>query len=430
MVVIFLCFIAIALLLLIDFKKGVLMYAPLKLFFNMNVRFGPFTFDLAMSLLILVLFLIKRKQLICERFPLAKYFTIYAIGYIITCLFPTLCINFIPRIVIMVLAFSVIYYYCLQNKKDLQFAILCYSLFAIIMCGNGLLEPLMGKNPLDGFLQSVSVADEEQSMFLDNELIRGGQVRYRSFIPHSISYGVACCIILYLILWKRLIFKEQESSQLITITAMCFLLSGVIICGSRTPILGLMPLILIIFDKKYVPAKMRRNFIIIALIFAIVCGDYIIYSIVSIFNPNISNDAGGSSTDMRLVQYILAFNWMLENPFLGKGMLFEPQIIDSDIYGAESVWLPLMMNNGIVGILSYAIIYVGCYKVFRKSSGSFFLLLFSGGWLLMRTATSLIGVTDAQFFTCVFIVYRYYELQNQQKAKSPSYALIHHNSNL
>lgn len=28
----------------------------------------------------------------------------------------------------------------------------------------------------------------------------------------------------------------------------------------------------------------------------------------------------------------------------------------------------------------------------------------------MRTATSLIGVTDAQFFTCMFIIYRYYQI--------------------
>lgn len=61
-------FIIIILLLLYDFKKGVLIYAPLKLFFNMNVRFGAFTFDLAVSLIILLLFLFQKKKLQKESF--------------------------------------------------------------------------------------------------------------------------------------------------------------------------------------------------------------------------------------------------------------------------------------------------------------------------------------------------------------------------
>lgn len=426
MTIIYILFVFIFILLLIDFKKGVLLYAPLKLFFNINVRFGITTFDFAMSTLIFILFILNRKKLYHDKFPLSKYFIIYAIGYTITCIYPDYSLNFIPRIVIMVLLFSYVYYYCLKTVDDVKFAIMSYSVFAIVMCFNGLLEPLFNINPLDSFLQSVS--NTSNSIFIDNTLVRMGQVRYRSFIPHAISYGVACCIILYIVLWRFLIIKDNVKVKFITLLSICLLISGIFICGSRTPILGLLPIIFIIFNKKYINKKVRNRIICLVIIIIFIRGDYFIYTLESLLNPKVAEEAGGSSMDVRLVQFSLALNWMLENPMFGKGMQFDAFSVNTDILGAESVWFPLMMNNGLIGVFSYAVIYWGCYKKFSLSSGKLFLLLFSLGWLIMRSATSLIGVTDAQFFTCMFIIYRFYEIKKQTKCSK--YDIVSCNSSL
>lgn len=408
MTVVYVLFAILAFILFIDFKKGVLIYAPTKLFFNMNVRFGAFTFDLAFSALVLLLFLIKRKKLQDSQFPMSKYFLWYSVGYSLTCLYPDFEPSMIPRILVIVLAFSYVYFYCLQTKNDIKFAILSYAVFAVVMCINGLLESIMHINPLDEFSQSIS--DVDNSLFLDNEWVRMGQVRYRSFIPHAISYGVACCVIFYALIWHYLSVKENSSLRFIVLGAMALLLSGMIICGSRTPILGLLPLVYIFFDKKIVSAKIRWKLLLLIFVFLLIEGDYVWYSIDSILNSKVAEDAGGSSTDLRLTQYTLALGWMLEDPFFGKGMDFDAYGVNSSILGGESVWIPLMMNNGIVGVISYAYVFWGIYKVFSKSTGKVFLLVFSLGWLIMRTATSLIGVTDAQFFTCMFIIYRYYQV--------------------
>lgn len=123
MSIVYFFFAILTLILLVDFKKGVLLYAPMKLFFNINVRFGSFTFDLAMSTLVLLLFLIKHKKLQNNTFPLAKYFWVYSIGYCLTCLYPDFVPNMIPRILVIVLAFSYVYFYCLQTKDDIKFAV-------------------------------------------------------------------------------------------------------------------------------------------------------------------------------------------------------------------------------------------------------------------------------------------------------------------
>lgn len=157
---------------------------------------------------------------------------------------------------------------------------------------------------------------------------------------------------------------------------------------------------------------MRRKLIFLIFAFIIIKGDYIFYSINSLIDSSTVDDAGGSSMQLRIHQFTIALNWMLENPLFGKGMHFDAFNTNSEILGSESVWMPLMFQNGLVGVISYAIIYWGCYKIFKKSPGKLFLLIFSLGWLIMRTATSLIGVTDVQFFTCMFIIYRYYEFNN------------------
>lgn len=412
MAIIYIAFAIILIVLLCDFKKGVLLYAPMKLFFNLNVRFGALTFDLAMTAIIILLFLLKRKKLQDCPFSMSKYFILYSIGYIITCLYPDYSPNFIPRIVVTVLGFSWVYFYCLQNKKDIRFAIFSYAVFAIIMCGNGLLQPMMNINPLDDYLQSIS--DQNNSMFLDNGWLRQGRVRYRSFIPHAISYGVASCIIFYLLLWHYFVDKRKSIFRIIVLVSLGFSFSGIIICGSRTPILGLLPLAYILLNKKYVSSTVRWRFVLLVVAVMFVEMDYVLYSVESLINPKLAEDAGGSSTDMRLSQFAIAIGWMMENPFFGKGMSFDAYMANSDILGGESVWLPLIMNNGLVGLVSYIIVCWGTYKVFAKSPGKIFLLIFSIGWIVMRTATSLIGVTDAQFFTCMFVIYRYYQLTSNQ----------------
>lgn len=406
MQILYISIIIIAILLIWDFKKGVLIYAPLKLFFNMNVRLSSsITFDLAVNILILLLFVINRKKIINEKFPFGKAFLIYGLGYTLTCLFPTPIFNYIPRIVISILLFSYIYYYCLDGYKNIKIAILSYVVFSFILCGNGLLQPLLGINPLDDYIQSISF--EDISAFSTNDLVRMGQERYRSFIPHSISYGVACCVILYLVFWT--IVSKILKGNMLLIFSIVFLLSGIIICGSRSPILGLIPLACLFFVPGALSKTMKRYIIIALIIFLFVSGDYIVYSVQSIFDPQVAAQAEGSDINLRIKQLAISFELFMQEPIFGHVINFDAFNYNSEILGGESVWFPLLINGGLVGTISYALIYYYFYKIFIKNPGKIFLLVFMIGWLIMRSATSLMGVTDVQFFTIIFIIYKYYK---------------------
>lgn len=406
MAFVFISFIIIVFILFADFQKGVLLYTPFKLFFNFNVRLGLITFDFAISAIVLLLFLFKWQNKRMDVFPLKKGFILYGLLYCVSCFYPDFVPNYIPRVILVVLLYGYVYYYCLSNINNVKFALLCYALFGLVMCLNGLLQPLFGINPLDDLLQSVS--DTEQSIFIDNKIERLGQIRYRSFIPHPISYGVACVIIALMLFWGFMKLHLKSKERFIFLISLAFLMSGIIICGSRSPILGLLPLPILVFSGE-IKLNNKQWIYISLLIIALVyfSGEYIWYSIQTIFDENLAKEARGSSLDLRYTQYSLAINWFKENPWLGKGMLFNAYSENEDIAGAESVWLPLIMKNGVVGVLSYILFYVYLFKTARKCSQKIYLYVFLISWLIMRTATSLIGVTDIHMLALYFCIYRY-----------------------
>ena len=407
MAIIYVLFAFFVLLTLYDFKKGVLLFMPFKLFFGMNVRLLPsMTVDFAFRLFAISLFGLRRHLFVKEKFPLKKCFVIYSVFYVLNCLYPDMALNYIPRIVISVLCFSYVYYCCLQNRKDIYFAVYSYLFFIVLLCGNGLLGPLLGINPLDDYIQSIS--NEELSFFSDNDLVRFGRERYRSFIPHAISYGVLCVTLLYLLVWYLL--KVAHSGKAWIIMGTCLLLSGVVICTSRTPILGLFPFVIIFRDMK-VSFRKIRPFLLILVCFLLLQGDYILYLLESVFTSNVADDAGGSSTEMRMVQFSIALRFFLQSPLFGQGMEFNPTLFYNEFYGGESVWLPLLANQGMVGLTGYLFYNVCLYKMAQSSSGKNVLYALLLSWLIMRSATSLIGVTDATFLSVFFIIYKWYNIE-------------------
>ena len=78
--------------------------------------------------------------------------------------------------------------------------------------------------------------------------------------------------------------------------------------------------------------------------------------------------------------------------------------------GGESVWLPLLTNQGLVGLAGYLFYNVCLYKMARPSPGKNVLYALLLSWLIMRSATSLIGVT-MQRFICFLHIYKWYNIE-------------------
>lgn len=58
-----------------------------------------------------------------------------------------------------------------------------------------------------------------------------------------------------------------------------------------------------------------------------------------------ADDAGGSSTEMRMVQFSIALRFFLQSPLFGQWMEFNPTLFYNEFYGGESVWFALIAES-------------------------------------------------------------------------------------
>lgn len=411
MTLLYILFFIWVLFILFDFKKAVLCYAPFKILFYYDVRLtAALPFDMAIILLIAFCFFVKRKEYSKLHFPFTRGYMVYAIIYSIGCIIPVFMINRIPSTVISILLYSYIYFQCLRNIRDVKLAAAVYMLFSLFLVGNGMLELFTHKCPVDDWIRSMPFIDKEHAWDTDFEELRFGLPRIKSFMPFSITYGVACAILLSLpfcLVFEN--FRKSLLMRLLVPMSLVFLLIGVITSASRSPILGIVVLLSYLFLDKELFKRYKTKILLLLLLIAVFMWPFIYDNIMSILNPKAADAIGGSSMDMRTVQYSIAFDYMMQSPLFGLGK--ETQITDILFFGGESIWLPLMINNGILGVFGYIYLYYAIVKN-TKVSGSRYLHIVTASWLVMNTATSLMGLGDATYLTLYMLLYRYNYLKS------------------
>ena len=404
MTLLYIIFLIWVLFLLVDFKKAVLIYAPFKILFYYDVRLtASLPFDMAMMLLFAGMYFLNRKRFNSVSFPFSRGFVVYAIIVSFGCIYPVFAINKIPAIVIGVLFYSYIYIKCLETVKDVKLAIFSHFIFAIFLVSNGVLEYQLGSCPVDEWIRSMPYIDKEHAFETNFDVLRFGLPRLRSFMPFSISYGV-CCVIFFAIPFYLLFFNTINSiSKTFIIICGMMLLLGIICSGSRSPIIGLIIIFgYLLLDRNLLISYKKQIFILGIFIFMFLW-PYIYQNIMSIIDPSAAQEASGSSTEMRIGQYAIAFEYVNAKPLFGWGQGLE---VERDgFYGGESIWLPLMMKGGLLGVFGYIYLYYDLY-VNTNSNNRKYLITISCSWLAMNTATSLMGIGDATFFTIYFLLYR------------------------
>lgn len=411
MTLLYILFFIWVLFILFDFKKAVLCYAPFKILFYYDVRLtAALPFDMAIILLIAFCFFVKRKEYSKLHFPFTRGYMVYAIIYSIGCIIPVFMINRIPSTVISILLYSYIYFQCLRNIRDVKLAAAVYMLFSLFLVGNGMLELFTHKCPVDDWIRSMPFIDKEHAWDTDFDELRFGLPRIKSFMPFSITYGVACAILLSLPFY--LVFENFRKSLLMRLLvpmSLVFLLIGVITSASRSPILGIVVLLSYLFLEKELFKRYKTKILLLLLLIAVFMWPFIYDNIMSILNPKAADAIGGSSMDMRIGQYSIAFDYMMQSPLFGLGK--ETQITDILFFGGESIWLPLMINNGILGVFGYIYLYYAIVKN-TKVRVSRYLHIVTASWLVMNTATSLMGLGDATYLTLYMLLYRYNYLKS------------------
>lgn len=379
-----------------DFKRTVLVWVPMSLMFNSQVCVyydSPATsLTVAVDIsLVLYYFVVVRRD--CERYGLRSdnfFFSpaiiVMLVSYILALFFSTIpfhySFNKTVKTFLDQFGMIILFFRCLDSRDDIELFLKVSSVIAIIAVLNGLVELTTHINPIGDFVYYTSPHDAEGRGWYIPYAVRGvlkmrfGMVRCFSFFGLHLVFGFACCLWLFMslfckendvVLFKRIPFLSSNAFQTIMIV-MCMI--GCILSTSKGPLLCMS--ILLLTRYRISDIFNVRTMFPICVIIAVVLIFFPEYIniILSLFDENIAAEGGGSTIEMRKEQLELALKIFKKNPLTGSGINSADYFKSAadlymDLRGSESVWLKLLPDQGVVGVVAYLIMYVVLFRYCR-----------------------------------------------------------------
>lgn len=192
--------------------------------------------------------------------------------------------------------------------------------------------------------------------------------RVQAMFINPFDYGYIC-ILLLLFNWYAYM-RSFITKKRFCITIVCCIF-GIITCGCRTNmfccLIGTFVYVLFAFDLK----KKTKYFVVFSLL-SIISLSLIpllqekLYEMLSMFDKNSS--VGGSSIEMRTLQYAAVWYHIKDHILFGRGLDFfnidmgwgegKQFLVDKDLFGLEGVIMSYLLERGIVGVCFYFFFYV------------------------------------------------------------------------
>lgn len=312
------------------------------------------------------------------------------------------------------------YYYVIRGQNvfpSFVRALLYFSLFVFLY---SMLETIIGTSPIVNFIN-----DYNGNGYNMDETFRYGLKRVQAVFIHSTALGYYCVtVVAFFMLFMNNKFRVLYSinNRLywlviwgLTITAF--------LTGTRSAII---PIVIVYFWNykfKILKVKNLLGYAIIICIAYFLASIYLADYLSSIWNSilNTNDNAVGSSTDMRDRQFEIAFYYWAQAPILGNGAGYTFDVVtpqNVDMYGAESIWMPLLIDNGIVGCVAYLLCYISAFKYILSNKFSMSGIMFLGLIFFVNTATSVPGFDISFILILVMSIVAILQQQNIKLQKT------------
>ena len=256
----------------------------------------------------------------------------------------------------------------LYEEKKLQKTIKVSFYGLIILTGFAVLNYITKQSIfINEILSGINVTDVMEDA--GNKYTYQDRFRVQAMFASPFDYGYIC-IILFLFNWygysKALINKKH-----FYITILCCLF-GVITCGCRTNVLCLFIGVLVYISIAF-KIKQKIKYIVIGIL---CCATFIstipilqekITETLTIFDKD-SSKVGGSSLELRSIQYAAVLFHIRNHELFGRGLDFfnidmgwgegKKYLVDEDLAGLEGVLMNHLLERGIVGVIFYLLFYI------------------------------------------------------------------------
>ena len=268
--------------------------------------------------------------------------------------------------------------------------------FGLIVSLYSLYEAITRSNPY------IDIVNSMKAYSLDYVVteIRFGIKRTQSVFSMHTTNGAVSLLLFCFLLDSYL---KGYIKNKFTVIVICLLAFSTFSCGSRATILGLIISSIMFYNHKWLNPKYLVPIFIILFLLLFFENQYFI----DIYNSFINTDkVSGSNTEMRQMQYELAVYYMEKSFWFGNGVTYTAEyarVYNEDLLGAESLWFPIMIEQGFVGIMSYIVYFfsviIYCFK--NKNRAVSFLII---GVLVANTLSSLPNFQVTYVFMYIYIL--------------------------
>ena len=275
----------------------------------------------------------------------------------------------------------------LRTSLIYGFIIGVYTLFETVTRSNPYIDIVnaLGTYTSDAFIQEI----------------RFGLKRSQSIFSMHTTSGAVCMVLFCVLLVAK---KMQFLKSKLTTVTIYLLFFACMASGARSIILGVVVCLFIFFRGKYMMPKYWLPIILILIVGTSLFGSYI-DSIVDSFIH--TEKAGGSDTDMREKQFEISLYYWGKSFWIGNGLSFTYEHALKqyrELFGAESLWFSIMIDQGTLGIFAYISFFVASvfYCIKKKCIKlSYFIL----GLLASNTLSSLpnFNITYTIFYVVVMV---------------------------
>ena len=421
---------------LIDFKKTVLVWVPISLLFNPRVcvLYQPpataLTVAVDLSLVMMYVLFMRKKDGSGSRYNNDTYFFAPAIkimvaSYVLSSLFSEIpySISFNQIIKQLIDYFGIIYilFRCLNTKDDIKTFTKALIISALVFTINGFIEGIFNINALGAFIYLNTPDTEEMTTRSFYSPLGGGQLRFGIVRCYSVFglhllFGFACCLALFLTL---ILQKERVrifNSIKIYFPIIALLGTGIIFCNSKGPMLcGILILLTRYKFKDLFNIWTITPLIIGFILVNVYLPDYF-NNFLSLFDADLAEEGKGSSVALRERQFQVAFSLFARNPLFGSGInatsYFQSHGFE-DIFGAESIWLQLLPDQGLLGVFAYLYMYYVIYKSSVNIVPKHILLFYVLAIFCMDTTNGSAFGKIIWWMSMFLVVRRYYEIKKR-----------------
>lgn len=422
-----------------NFKQTLLLYLPTRIALHQGIILWPVNptimFDSVACFMIVIIYLSSLKHTkLSVKFPFWFPLCLYAISEFCSSFLASTsgtALNFFQNIVVGIL-FLYVVWYCIDSKKDLNFIIKGYTILFTIAILLSIFEQITHFNPIIRFESILLPANAPRGLIWESstDLRIVGLFRAQAFMPISISYGAYCLMffLFYFFITNHYPiynYFTKVKNKMFTLG----LILGVFLSGSKSPILSLFIGFFPYLKLKWIfNIKILLSFLlIISISLPLIDKLYKdIYSALTV--ENYYEYQGGSSLAMRKMQLEVSLKEFEKAPLIGNGtkhLAEAKSYYGSELLGAESIWFELLIEKGLLGIISFIILLI--YPLFVKGiihkKGYVALML---GWLAINTMTTIPGLGNTFYYTLIMLMYKAQLLSNSNNIKQ--YASLNYHS--